>query len=153
MVSDKVFVRPQCALDHDQFSDVRWMQLYYGLSAHFAVILRTYSPQYTHSNFLYFAFIDLLNSISSLRVGLPLVSSFVVLIEPFARNNDSKSSLPKIFIAQNVPRKASPAPTVFVTLKPFPATFIVGIDLISSFFPKIQPSLLWLLLLAYSYSW
>jgi len=60
-----------------------------------------------HSIFLYFAFIDLLNSISSVRVGLPLVSSFVVLIEPatFARNNDSKSSLPKIFIAQNVQEK------------------------------------------------
>src|SRR5712691_5540 len=94
-----------------------------------------------HSIFLYFAFIDLLNSISSSRVGLPLVSSFVVLIKPatFARNNDSKLSLPKIFIAQNVPRKASPAPTVFVTLKHFPTTFPVGIDIISSFFPKIQP--------------
>ena len=53
-----------------------------------------YSPNIectgVHSIFLYFAFIDLLNSISSVRVGLPLVSSFVVLIEPakFARNND-----------------------------------------------------------------
>jgi hypothetical protein len=67
-----------------------------------------------------------------------LVSSFVTFnaLDRLARNIDSRSSFPKIFIAQKVPMNASPAPTVFTFFKPLSTRSIVGIEITSLFFPK-----------------